>query len=316
MRLAPLLSTLLLALPAAAQSAPCLATNDQNTTVSNLIYSSSSAGPNRNAWQITPTSPITVQAVQIFTGNAYIAPTRSFQSIEVWDDNGQGAPGTRLASGTWRIQGPVDWHGANLDAIVVMQANTPYWIAFVDPGWSTVPVEPGGTTMPSARQSGGTWTVGGSGALKARLFCGLLDGQGRVPFGGLCAGAAGNIGTLATPLPPSVGNTAFRFEGSGFSPSTLMFLAMGFQPQFPTFQIPGTAGCYQSTDAAVTVVGFSGAGDVRSSSPYGHVQFDLPLPTSPAFVGLYFSAQLAGLDAGSTAAVPFTTSNAMQVTLF
>jgi hypothetical protein len=46
------------------------------------------------------------------------------------------------------------------------------------------------------------------------------------------------------------------------------------------------------------------------------VQFDLPLPTSPAFVGLYFSAQLAGLDAGSTAAVPFTTSNAMQVTLF
>ncbi|MFM1871048.1 MAG: hypothetical protein RL398_470, partial [Planctomycetota bacterium] len=298
-----------------AQTAACLAYNDTSTSVSNLIYSSSSQGPNRNAWQVSSASLLTVQAVQFYTSNNYLGAGREFMSVEVYDDN-QGVPGNLLATGTWRIQAGTNWQGANLSSVLVMQPGTNYWIAFVEPGWSVVPVQPGGFNLPSYRQVGGVWQGATASAIKCRLFCGLLDDQGRVPFGGLCSGVGGNIGTVFANQPPTIGNSAFRFEGTGFAPASLAFLALGFVPSFPTFQIAGTNGCYQSTDGSLTVVGFTGSGNVRAASPDGHVQFNMPLPANPAFVGLYFSAQVAALDPGSVTAIPFVTSNAMQITLY
>lgn len=306
----------LLVSPLAAQI-PCDAANDQSTSVSAGIYGYLAAAPNRVAWQITPSSVLTVMAAQIFSGNQNTSQVGSFMTLEIFDESPAALPGNRLAGGTWKINPAVGWQGANLDQTVVMLPATNYWIVWTEPGWSTVPVEPGGTTMPNALFWPSTgWTSPVQTALKYRLFCSLLEGQGAVPFGPACASTAGAIGTAFTNQLPSVGNTAFRLEGTGFPASSLALLVIGVNPQFPSVPVPGTLGCWLNNDATITLAGATGSGNVRAATAFGHTTFNIPLPANPALAGFYFASQVAAFDVGSTAALPFVTSNSMQITLF
>lgn len=316
-KLAPLGIVLCVVGSLSAQTAPCFATNDLSTSVSNAIYSYSPAAPNTYGWQITPTSPVAVQAIEVYTGNNYTSQVGTHMTVEIWDENvGTGTPQARLAGGTWIINPAIGWQGANLDSVAVLQANTNYWVVFTEPGWSTPPIQPGGTTMASVRLSGGSWVGAGSSALKSRLYCGLLDRTNVVPFGSLCASSTGSIGTMFTNESPMVGNAAFRVEGSGFASGSVAFLVIGMIPLFPSVPIPGTASCFQNTDAMFTVVGTTGTGNVRAPTAAGHTVFAIPLPNSMAYQGFYFAPQLAVLDPGSPAPIPFVTSNALQLTVY
>ncbi len=299
-----------------AQTPPCFATNDLTTSVSNAIYSYSPAAPNTYAWQITPAAPLAIQALQVFTGNNYTTQVGTFMTVEVWDESTAGTPGTRLAGGTWIIEPTISWQGASLDSVALLQANANYWVVFTEPGWSTPPIEPGGATLASMRLSGGSWVAAGSAALKSRLYCGLLDQANVVPFGTLCTSSTNSIGTMFTNQPPAVGNAAFRVEGTGFAAGSVAFLVIGMIPQFPSVPIPGTASCFQSTDALFTAVGTTGTGNVRATTASGHTSFGIPLPNSAAYQGFYFAPQLAVLDPGSLAPLPFVTSNALQITVY
>ncbi|MCA8966129.1 MAG: hypothetical protein H6838_13315 [Planctomycetes bacterium] len=300
-----------------AQTPPCFSTNDLSTSVSNAIYSYSSAAPNTYAWQITPASSLAIQGLEVFTGNNYTSQVGTYMTLEIWDENAStGTPGTRLAGGTWIIDPTIGWQGASLDSVALLTANTNYWVVFTEPGWSTPPIEPGGAALTSMRLSGGAWAAAGTTALKSRLYCGLLDQANVVPFGTLCASSSNSIGTMFTNQPPTVGNAAFRVEGTGFAPGSVAFLVIGMIPQFPSIPIPGTASCFQSTDAMFTVVGTTGTGNVRAATASGHTSFGIPLPSSPAFQGFYFAPQLAVLDPGSAASIPFVTSNALQLTVY
>ncbi|MCA8977610.1 MAG: hypothetical protein KDC98_22995, partial [Planctomycetes bacterium] len=230
-----------------AQSPPCFAANDLNTTVSNAIYSYSTAGPNVYAWQVTPATVTIAEAVRVFTRNTYQSSVGYFMTVEIWDEDpsAPGLPYTRLAGGTWQSSAIMSWQGANLDNAVVMQPTSNYWIVFTEPGWSTPPIEPGGaTTLPSARYSSGAWTAITAAPLKFRIFCSQLDVQGAVPFGAACPSSAATVGTMFTNEEPMIGNADFRLEGSGFGANALTFMVLGMTPGFPTFLLPGTNGCY------------------------------------------------------------------------
>ena len=311
-RLAPLFLATLTA-SAVAQATPCFAANDQNSAVSSFIYSSG-PNPGMRAWQISSPTPIVAQSLRIYTGNNYTSQIGEYMSLEIWDDNN--GPGSRLAGGSWKTNATNAWQGANLDGVVVMTANTNYWVVFIEPGWSTPPWQPGGAAMPEMFMSGGTWANAGSTALKVRIFCALLEVQSGLPYGSPCVSSTGSIGTMFTNEAPLIGNGEFRLEGSGFAGNALTFLVFGVIPGYPTHPVAGTASCFQSTDAFSNIVGTTGVGDVRAATALGHVSFPMPLPNSASAIGIYFSAQLAAFDAGATVPLPFVTSNALRITVF
>ena len=301
-----------------AQITPCLSANDLTTTVTNVIYSFSSAGPNVNAWQITPTATVVGEGLRVFTRNTYQSQVGEYMSVEVWDEDAAnpGVPNNRIAGGTWKSSAIMSWQGANLDHPVVFLANSNYWIVFIDPGWSTPPFEPGGVAMPSMRRVGTAWQAAGSSALKFRLYCSQLETQNAVSFGPPCAAAAGTFGTLFTNESPTLGNANFRLEGTGFPGNAPCLLALGLIPSFPTFGVPGTNNCNQSSDLLITLGGATGIGNVRAPTALGHVVYPFPLPSTPSLTGFYFSAQLVVFDLSATVPLPLVTSNAMQVTLY
>jgi hypothetical protein len=305
--------------PSFAQTAPCMAANDQNTSVAGFIYASSTAAPGKHAWQITPTAVTIAQSIRIYTGNNYTSSTGPFMSLEIWDDDpvNPGQPGSRLGGGTWQTEPVKSWQGTNLDDYVIMQPATDYWIVLVEPGWSTPPVEVGGgTMMPYMNGTTGSWIGGTAQALKYRLYCGLLDEQGLVSFGSSCAGSSGAIGTAFAQELPTIGNATFRIEGTGFDAGVPIINVFGITVGFPSVPIPGTASCFANTTADVILNDITGTGDVRASTASGHVAFDFAIPANPALVGFYFASQLAALDVNIGTSLPLVTSNAMRVTVF
>jgi hypothetical protein len=316
----PLLTAALLALVASlpAQTSPCDSLNDANTLTSGSITSFGFAGPNYNAWQYTPSNALVPRAIRLYTGNTGLS---GFMTLEVRNsDPATNLPGARVGGGTWLISAALGdtWQGADFDAIFVLQAGTPYWFVWSDPGFSTVPTEPGGVTLPWANSSNGTaWAAGTASALKFRLYCSLLDDQNVVTVGNPCATAGGALGSEFTNQAPTVGNPDFALEGTGFPGGALAFLAVGLNPNYVASPLPGfPSGCMQYTDVLNAAAGNAGTGNVRSASALGHVTFPLPIPTTPSLVGLFLGTQLAGLDIASAAPIPFVTSNGLQLTVY
>ncbi len=312
------LGTTMFAAALVAQTPPCFSANDQNTNVSNLIYSFSLAGPGVVAWQITPPASLTAEAIRIFTANTYASSVGAFMTLEIWSDNptSPGLPGARLAGGTWQHNAVVSWQGADLDAPVALQGGTAYWVVLTEPGWSTVPIEPGGTGLPGARLQGGVWQAQTASALKVRLFCGPLDDQGVVPFGPGCVSSGGALASLFGNQAPVVGNPDFRIEGSGLPAGAPVLGVFGLVAGFPSVPITGTNNCYLNTNWDLAIADVVGTGNVRAASAAGHVTLAIPVAANPALVGFYFSAQLVALDAASAQALPFVASNGLQVTVF
>lgn len=316
------LAVLLLALPLAAQTAPCASANDSNNTFNTgSVTAFGFAGAGNYAYQYTPAVPIVAQAMRIITARP-ISTASGFMSLEIWSD-ASGLPGARLAGGSWKTDfGPASavWQGTNFDAPVVMLPATNYWLVWIEPHSSNLPVEPGGATLlPAAYRAGtGAWATRTPAAFKFRLYCSLLDDINVVVNGTGCPSSTGAQGTLFANQMPTVGNADFRVEGTGFPSASLAVLALGVIQGFPSFPLPGLpAGCQQNTDILRTlVVGITGTGDVRATTRLGHVSSPLPIPANPALVGLYLATQLAVFDAANTAPIPLVTSNALQLTLY
>jgi hypothetical protein len=303
--------------PILAQSAPCVSGNDATTNVTTSISAYGFAGPNVVAYQFQPATSGVLFGGQLFTGNVNLAP--GFETLELWDhDPVANTPGVRLGGGTWQIAPGlgVTWQGCNFDqAVPVLQGND-YWLVWTDPGSTRLPYEPGGTTLPMMRRSGTSWLPGTPQPLKFRLFCGYLDSASVSNLGFACPATNGQIGVAFTNELPNLGNAAFKIEGSGFAPGSLAVLVAGWDPNWVVAPIPGAAvGCTQNTDVLNATFAITGTGTVRSNTTVGaagHVTFPFAIPPSPGLVGLFLGTQLAGLDAASTAAVPFSFSNAVR----
>ena len=314
-----ILPTLCLLLSAAAaQTPPCFSLNDANTSVTGNITSYGFAGQNVQAWQITPTTNFIAWSAQVFTRNALLTGDR-FMILELWSDVG-GLPGVRLGGGTWRIVNarPYAWQGADLDQPVVVVANTPLWLTWIDPGSSTPPVETGGAVMPRAtRSSAGVWTAGAASAPKVRLFCGPLDDAYSQPFGSGCALSTGQFSSVFTNEQPTLGNAGFFFETSGNPSGGAVFVVIGFDPNWIAIPVPGfPVGCLQNTDVVATLFALAGTGTTRGPTCAGYVSAPLAIPFDPGLTGQLLAAQAVPFDAGAVAPLPFATSNAQRIILY
>lgn len=317
-----LLPCLLLTLSLTAQTPPCDAANDSNTTINtNAFTGFGFAGPGHYAHQYTPTAPLAAQAMTIVT-NQYSGATRtSFMSLEIWDDNA-GTPGTRLAGGTWQADFGVAnpyWQGANLDRPVFLQPSTPYWLVWVEPGGCYLPHEPAGAvTFPVMYRAGnGAWATRAAAALKFRLYCNLLDDANIAVQGFGCSSSAANYGSLYTTRAATIGNSRFLLEGGGLPPNSLSLMVLGVDGNFASTPVPGLpGGCQQHTDLFTTLgSGITGTGNVRAAAAFGHVVYPMPVPANAALIGLFLAAQIAALDPGSSAPIPFVTTNALRIVL-
>ena len=321
MRTTALLGTLAaLCLPlssAAAQSAPCLSENDLTNSVVGSIFGFFPSGPGIWAWQITAPSSTVVQSGRIYTTNSYVHYIGPHMKLEIWDDDptSPGQPGSRLGGGTWRIRTQTSWQGCNFDSPVALQANAQYWIVMHEPGWSTPPIQTGGSALPMMRLSGGTWLNMPSGALKYRLFCGNLDDAGVVAVGAGCPGSTGSVPGTFTNYSAQIGNSQFALEASGFGPGAITLQAFGLLPNYPAIPIPGTPGCFLQTNLDVVLSGMAGTGGVRDQTASGHVRTPFPIPGSPVLSGFYFTSQMAGIDLGLANPLPVVTTNTLQITV-
>lgn len=304
-----------------AQTPPCASLNAQNNTVSTSVTAASLTGPTAWGYQITLSTPVAALALQIFTGNTNITP--GSMTLEVWSD-ANNLPGTRLGGGTWRIWPSLgnSWQGANLDTPVLLAAQTAYWLVWIEPGFSTVPHEPGGTTIPAARRSGTTWSaLAAPAALKYRILCNRIDGASVTNYGQPCGTTQGALGTAFSNHEPKVGNADFSIEGTGFPNGAAAALLIGVNPNFVTTPVPGLpTGCALHTDILVNFVGKTGTGNQRANvitvGAAGHVWFQLGIPASGSLVGTYLATQIAVLDASSTAALPFVMTNALRLKVY
>jgi len=311
--------TLLLPATGAAQTPPCFSLNDTNTTVSTAVTSYGFAGENCRAWQVTSPNTIVVQSLQVYTRNTALTGDR-FMILELWSD-AAGMPGTLLGKGAWRIVNarPFAWQGANLDQLVVIPANTPVWVAWVDPGFSTPPEETGGVTMPRAnRTAAGVWSLAvAQTAPKVRLFCTLLDDLYSVPFGTACPQSTGRFSTVFTNEQPTLGNAGFFFETSGNPSGGPVFVVIGFDPLWISLPVAGLPlGCMQNTDIVATLFVFAGTGNSRGPTCAGYQSVPIGIPADPGLTGQLIAAQAVPYDAGATTPLPFATSNAQRIILY
>lgn len=307
-----------------AQSTPCLSLNDATNLANAGITLTSLAGYTAQGWQFIPTGSTVAQSVQLYTGNTQITALRHM-IIEIWTENPtNNLPGTRIAGGTWRVSNALGraWQGANLDSLVVLQASTPYWLVWHEPGASMLPLDASSSpvTVPAAaRASSATavWTTRPSSALKFRIFCGQLDQQGVAPYGTPCTASTGRIGTTFTNQPPMVGNANFVFEGTGFTGGALAVIVLGINPGWISAPVPGLpTGCLQHTDILASAFGTVTGATTAGPSGIGCLQFPVGIPNNMVLMGVFVAGQIAGFDSGAAAPLPFSTGNALRVTVY
>lgn len=120
----------------------------------------------------------------------------------------------------------------------MLQPNINYWVAFTDPGCSTLAVEPGGLTLPTARRIHGAWQSGSGEAMKLRLCSNQLDDLDVAPIGSGGAGSGGRTGSRFTNATPRIGSS-FYLESTGLPAGTLALMILGASPNWLSFPIPG-----------------------------------------------------------------------------
>ncbi|MEM7203479.1 MAG: hypothetical protein AAF628_24660 [Planctomycetota bacterium] len=309
------LPCLLCIAPLAAQTPPCDALNDTTLTLRPLRTFN---GLNTWAYRIVAQNTQTVRAIRILTENRLSPP--NFMALEIRENDPytQLPAATALGRGVWHVDATRGeaWQGTNLDRPVPLSGGTDYWVVWQEPGGSVLPFHPDAYALavPAARFSGGSWSSIGTSKFRVRLYCGLLDDAGVVPFGNPCASATGTEGTAITNEAAVAGNAAFAVEGTGFPLGAISVLMIGVNPGWVSVPLGALPpGCAVNTDILATVVGITGTGTVYSSAPDGHVLYPLPLPAAAS--GAFLSTAIGVVDAGATATIPLVTSNALQLTI-
>lgn len=317
-----LLSALFVASALAAQSPPCLSLNDANNNVGTSITAFGFAGPGVLGYRITPTASAVLMAAEIYTAGSL--NNQGYMTLEIYDENLAGLPGSRLGGGTWQVQTGLglDWQGASFDTLVTVNGGTNYWLVWRESGGNRLPYEPGGVTTAVARLSGANWTLQATAqALKWRGYCTLLDAAGVQPIGFGCASSAGRTPAAFTNYVPNAtaGTAGFQFEATGFLPGSLGLVILGANPAFTSVPIAiAPTGCWLHADTTVVNTVTIGTGNqqaVHSTGANGHAWADLPVPANPSLVGAVIDAQFAGLDLPSGAPLPFVFSNGVRITL-
>lgn len=308
-----------------AQTPPCISLNDATNSVGTTVSAYGFAGPGVTAYQFTPTQSLVLRAAQIYTASTPFASPRGYQTLEIWDTNFIFLPQSRLGGGTWQNQptSPLvpSWQGASFDFPVVLNASQTYWLVWRESGGNLFPYEPGGTTTPYARYSGGTWTLqAASQPIKWRGFCSLLDDLNVIAVGQGCQATTGKIPSTFTNNKPTVGNADFQFEGTGFAPGSIGLAILGANPSWAGIPVPGApSGCSlyaQPMVVATVAIGTGNEQAVHTTGCAGHCWFDLPIPNDPLLIGFAIDAQFAGLDAASVDPLPFVFGNGVRITLY
>lgn len=307
-----------------AQTPPCIATNDANNTIGASLTAFGFSGPNANAYRVTPSASVVLQAAEVLTDSSLSTSTnpRGYMTLEVWDENANGLPGTRLAGGTWQSQVALGlaWQGANFDNLVVLNASQNYWVVWRDGGANRFPYEPGGTGLAHARLSGGNWLPQANPQpLKWRGYCTQLDDANVAPIGFGCVSSANRTPAAFTNHAPAIGNANFQLEGTGFPAASIGLVVLGTDPNWVSLPVPGAGpGCMLHADIVATATVLTGTGNeqvVHSTGFAGHTWFDFPIPNNPAFVGYLFNAQFVVLDTASLDPLPFVFSSGVRFVL-
>lgn len=306
-------------------SGACVSFNDASPAVSTSVTASPFVGlnPSSRAYQFTVANPVTVLSASLFTGSPF---RDDYMRLEVWDEDATtGAPGNRLATGTMfsPLSATAHWLGCNFDNAVSLTPGTNYWFAMIDSGGSIVPEEPNGLNplVRKTRVAQNNWSSStNTGAAKFRLFCDLYPANIDANFGAPCFTSGGQLATAFSNDVPQAGNAGYGIEGTNLPAGSTAFLLLGYDPNTPSTPLGPffPAGCFLNTNIFVAIPGQTGIaeiGDQPSSprpSPFGHVRFSVPLNSVGA--GVFLSAQIVGVDGGSTAAIPYVTSNAIRIT--
>ncbi|MFT4515353.1 MAG: hypothetical protein ACI89X_003185 [Planctomycetota bacterium] len=313
----------LLATVLTAQTPPCISANDTTNNTTGAISSTPFGGGNGHGWQFTPTQTVVLFSAEIITENQFVS-NRGFMSLEIWDTNFIFQPGQRLGGGTFEIDPslPLEWHGANFDIPVVLNAGQTYWFVWIEPGGSELPIEPGGITATYVRRSGAGWaTQATSTAPKWRGYCSQLDSAAVAPVGFGCPTSAGTLPGMMTNYEPTVGNTDFQLEASGFLPGTVGLMILGTNPGWVSLPVPGAPGCSLVTDALVTLTVTTGTGNEASSQQpigpgfAGHCVFPFAIPANALLSGTVIGSQFAMLDLAIGTPLPLVFSNGLQWTI-
>lgn len=305
---------------AVAQTPPCLAFNDTTPNVNtNVVTSFGFGGQNSLAWQVTPQTTLAVLAAQIYTRNTALTGDR-FMMLEIWSDN-NGLPGARIAGGAWRILNarPLAWQGTDFDAVAVLNGNTPYWVVWVEPGFSTPPHELGGLdVLPKTQRTGtGAWGAVTSESPKIRLFCNQFDSAHMSMYGPFCFTSAGRLPSVFSNEDPALGSSTFLIETSGSPDGVPVFVALGLDPTYVS-NWPGVipVGCFQNTDVIEALLLTSGTGNSRGPTCASYASVALPIPLNNALAGLMLAAQSVPFDVGAASPLPFVASSAARFVLF
>jgi hypothetical protein len=234
-RLSALCAAVLVPASLLAQSQPCASLNDSSNSVSTAITALNFAvGNNTYAWRFVPQQVHVATGLRIYTNNNFKA---GFMKLEIWDESGSAPePGKRLGGGTWRYEqdSTPKWQGAAFDGPIPLRPQTAYWFVWQEPGFSTVPTEPGAALMSgSVRLSGSSWVSTQASELKWRLYCQGLDTVGTQSYGPSCPSSSQQLGALFNNEAPVLGNTNFRLEASGLPSSAPAPLADRRDPQLP-----------------------------------------------------------------------------------
>lgn len=317
------LGMVILATAMTAQTPPCISANDANNSTTGVISSFSFAGPNGHGWQFTPTQTLVLFSAEVFTANLFLT-NRGFMTLEIWDTNFIFQPGQRLGSGTFEADPSLglEWHGANFDAPITLLSGQTYWFVWIEPGGSEMPIEPGGTTATYVKRSGNSWaTQATSTAPKWRGYCTQLDSAAVVPVGFGCPASTGSLPGMISNYEPTVGNSDFQLEASGFLPGTIGLVILGANPGFVGLPVPGAPGCSLVTDALVTLTVATGTGDEGSNQfPAGpgfagHCVFPFAIPANALLSGTVIGSQFAMLDLAIGTPLPLVFSNGLQFTI-
>jgi hypothetical protein len=313
----------LLATALSAQTPTCVAQNAGNNISSGALSAFSFAGANGYGWQFTPAQPLLLFSAEVFTESAFLSG-QGYMSLEVWDTNLIFQPGQRLGGGSFEVSAALghEWHGANFDQPVSLNAGQTYWMVWWEPGGSELPYEPGGNPTTTVRWQGGTWvTQANSEAAKWRAYCGLLDQANVTPIGFGCVASTSTLPAMFTNQPATVGNADFQLEAGGFAPGSFGLLILGTDPNFVSFQVPGATGCQLYTDPLSMLAVTTGTGNQTAGHPpagpgfAGHCAFDFPIPSNPALSGMFISSQFAMLDLAIGTPLPAVFSNGLNLVL-
>jgi hypothetical protein len=316
-RLSALCAAVLVPASLLAQSQPCASLNDSSNSVSTAITALNFAvGNNTYAWRFVPQQVHVATGLRIYTNNNFKA---GFMKLEIWDESGSAPePGKRLGGGTWRYEqdSTPKWQGAAFDGPIPLRPQTAYWFVWQEPGFSTVPTEPGAALMSgSVRLSGSSWVSTQASELKWRLYCQGLDTVGTQSYGPSCPSSSQQLGALFNNEAPVLGNTNFRLEASGLPSSAPALWLIGVIPSFPNVPVPGAPGCSLNTDIALIFPAATGGGPVQSTAAAGHSYFPLSIPNQLSLRGLFFAVQVAAVDTGATSSLPLVFTNGLRTTI-